>query len=64
MKLEFQVPSMVCQGCVDIVTKAIQKVDASAEVQITLETKVATVETQASLAQIQASITEVGHTVG
>lgn len=63
MKLELKVPSMVCNGCVDAVTKAIKTVDGNAEVKIGLETKIVEAETEASAASIEQAITAIGHTV-
>ncbi|MDJ1177286.1 heavy-metal-associated domain-containing protein [Roseofilum sp. BLCC_M91] len=63
MKLEFEVPSMVCEGCVDAVKKAIAKADSSAQVNIVLETKAVTVETGSSEQEIHQAITAAGHTV-
>ncbi|MDJ1167986.1 heavy-metal-associated domain-containing protein [Roseofilum sp. BLCC_M154] len=63
MKLEFKVPSMVCEGCVDTVKKAIAKVDSTAQVDVVLETKAVTVETESSAESIQQAIAGAGHTV-
>lgn len=63
MKLEFKVPSMVCEGCVDTVKKAIAKTDSNAQVNIVLETKAVTVETSSSMEAIQEAIAGSGHTV-
>jgi len=63
MKLEFKVPSMVCEACVSSVEKAIAKADSSAKVDIVLETKAVTVETKSSAEAIQQAIAGAGHTV-
>lgn len=63
MQLELTVPSMVCDGCVDSVKKAIAKQDSDAKVEVNLETKKVVVETDASATAIKDSITEIGHTV-
>lgn len=54
---------MVCDGCVDIVTKAIKTVDASAKVNVVLETKEVSVESNASLDAIKEAIAAKDHTV-
>jgi copper chaperone len=54
---------MVCSGCVDTVTKAVQSVDPSASVQVSLESKVVSVETQASVDALKEAIVASGHTV-
>lgn len=63
MKLEFKVPSMVCEGCVDTVKKAIAKTDSAAQVEVVLETKAVMVDTSSSMEEIQQAIAGVGHTV-
>lgn len=54
---------MVCDGCVQTVTKAIQTVDSGAKVNIVLETKEVSVESQASLDAIKEEIAANNHTV-
>ncbi|VEP15716.1 Heavy metal transporter [Hyella patelloides LEGE 07179] len=63
MKLEFTVPSMVCQGCVDSVKKAIANQDTNADISINLDTKKVAVETEVTATTIQQAIVEIGHTV-
>lgn len=63
MKLELTVPSMVCDGCIDTVKKAIAKKDPSAAVAIDLETKKVAVETDRPTTDIKEAITSAGHTV-
>lgn len=63
MSLQFKVPSMVCDGCMDTVTKAIQSVNANAQVNISLETKQVQVDSQASMETLKEAITAKGHTV-
>lgn len=63
MKLELTVPSMVCEGCIDTVKKAISKKDETAAVSIDLETKKVAVETNCSTTDIKEAITAAGHTV-
>ena len=65
MKLEFKVPSMVCEGCVDTVKKAIAKIDSSAQVDVVLETKAVTVETGSPEQEkaIHQAIADAGHTI-
>jgi copper chaperone len=64
MALELKVPSIVCSGCVDTITKAIMDLDSSASVKSDLETKTVSVETTASEAAVKEAITKIGHTVG
>ena len=63
MKLELTVPSMVCQGCVDNVQKAIITQDANATVSIDLETKKVLVDTEVPATTIEQAIIDIGHTV-
>ena len=63
MALELKVPSMVCDGCADTVTKAIKTIDSDAGVNVDLETKAVSVESQASEESIKQAIVATGHTV-
>jgi copper chaperone len=64
MALELKVPSMVCEGCVETVTKAIKTVDSDAGVNVDLETKTVSVESQVSEESIKQAIVATGHTIG
>ncbi|MDJ0634508.1 MAG: heavy-metal-associated domain-containing protein [Xenococcaceae cyanobacterium MO_188.B29] len=61
--IELKVPSMVCDGCVETITKAIKTHEPDAEVNIELDSKKVTVDTQASVESIKQIITAVGHEV-
>lgn len=63
MSLEFTVPNLACSACVDTVTKAIQAVDATAQVKADPATKQVEVATSASEAAIQQAIVGAGYTV-
>ncbi|NJK27770.1 MAG: heavy-metal-associated domain-containing protein [Coleofasciculaceae cyanobacterium SM2_3_26] len=63
MSLELKVPSIVCEGCADTITKAIQALDADAQVQVDLATKMVKVEGKPSEEAIKQAIAEKGHTV-
>ena len=63
MALELKVPSIVCSGCLDTVTKAIMEVDRSASVKGNVEAKTLSVETTASDTALKEAITKTGHTV-
>lgn len=63
MTINLQVPSMVCDGCVNIVKDAIISQEPQAQIEINLETKNVKVSTQASEASIRQIITAAGHTV-
>jgi copper chaperone len=64
MALELKVPSIVCGGCVDTITKAIAELDSSATVKGDVQTKTVSVETTASEDAVKEAITKTGHTVG
>jgi copper chaperone len=57
------VPSIVCEGCADVITKNILNRDAEAKVDIDITAKTVSVETEASEASIKEVITSIGHTV-
>lgn len=63
MSLAFSVPDLACSACVDTVTKAIQSVDAAAQVNADPKTKQVSVDTTASEAAIKTAIAEAGYTV-
>ncbi|MGF1460315.1 MAG: heavy-metal-associated domain-containing protein [Leptolyngbyaceae cyanobacterium] len=63
MTLQFKVPTMKCDGCAEVVTEAIQSVDADAKVDINVETKDVSAETSASVEALRAAIAAQGHTV-
>jgi len=54
---------MVCQGCVDTITKVIKTEDSDATVDINLEDKLVSVDASMSEESIKQLITSVGHTV-
>jgi copper chaperone len=63
MTIQLKVPSMVCSGCVETITKEIKVHEPDADVNIDLDSKIVTVQTQASEESIKQMITAVGHTV-
>lgn len=63
MALAFKVPDLACSACVDTVTKAIQSVDAAAQVSADPTTKQVSVDTTAAEAAIATAIAEAGYTV-
>jgi copper chaperone len=63
MTMELKVTSMVCEGCVETVTKAILTHEPEAKVDIDLATKKVTVNTQASEESIKQIIVATGHEV-
>ena len=63
MKLELSVPNLACSACVETVTKAVQGIDATAQVTANPKTKQVSVITNASEAAIKNAITTAGYTV-
>lgn len=63
MAITLKVPTMVCDGCVETVSKAIATHEPQAKVNIDLDTKQVTVETEASEASIRQIIVATGHKV-
>jgi copper chaperone len=63
MSVQLKVPSIVCEGCADTITKAIVALDAEAKVEVDLSTKMVSIEGKASETAIKDAIAAVGHTV-
>lgn len=63
MTLQLTVPNMACSACGETITKAIQAIDPTADVQTDPKTKLVTIETQASQASVAEAITAAGYTV-
>lgn len=64
MTLKFTVSDLACSACVDTVTKAIQAIDTTAQVNADPTTKQVEVTTNASEAEIiKQAIVDAGYTV-
>ncbi|MGQ4646578.1 cation transporter [Lyngbya aestuarii] len=61
--IKLKVPSIVCKGCVDTITKEILTHESGAKVDVDLEAKTVSIESEASEESIKQMITAVGHTV-
>ncbi len=61
--IEFQVKDMSCGGCVKAVTKSVQAVDASAQVDVDLGQQRVKIHSNADLAALQAAIVGAGFPV-
>lgn len=57
------VPSIVCDGCVDTITKAIKNEDGDAIVNVDMATKQVEIQTSKTLDQIKQVILDVGHLI-
>ncbi|MEG4073664.1 heavy-metal-associated domain-containing protein [Microcoleus sp. Pol14C2] len=63
MALVLKVPSIVCSGCGDTITKSIKTVDSDASVNVDVAAKTVTVEAQASEESIKQAVVVTGHTI-
>ncbi|MEG4274573.1 MULTISPECIES: heavy-metal-associated domain-containing protein [unclassified Microcoleus] len=63
MAILLKVPSIVCSGCGDTITKAIKTVDSEATVNVDVAAKTVTVEAQASDESIKQAVVATGHTI-
>ncbi|AFY89143.1 MAG: hypothetical protein CLLPBCKN_000190 [Chroococcidiopsis cubana SAG 39.79] len=61
MLIQLKVPKLACAACVDTVTQAVKKVDATAKVEADPKTKMVSIETQRSAAEIENAIAAVGY---
>ncbi|MCM1982427.1 heavy-metal-associated domain-containing protein [Lyngbya confervoides] len=61
--MKFKVPSMVCEGCVDTLSKALKVADGDATVHIDLAEKMVAVESQMSEASVRQVILGTGHQI-
>lgn len=59
--MNITVPTIACEGCIDAISKAIHKLDATALVKGDPASKMLSIQTQVSEADIKAAITQVGH---
>nr|WP_242038274.1 heavy-metal-associated domain-containing protein [Chroococcidiopsis sp. [FACHB-1243]] len=63
MSLQLKVPSIVCEGCAETITKAVKSVDAEAQVDVDVSAKTVKVEGSQSEESIKQAIAATGHTV-
>jgi copper chaperone len=61
--MKLNVPSIVCEGCADTITKEIKTHEPKAKVDVDLEAKTVSVDTDASEESIKQMIESVNHTV-
>ena len=62
MQLQINIPSLMCEGCVDTVREAILKQDDNATIDIDLASKTLLVTSHLTEDLIKSAIIEVGHT--
>ncbi|MEB3828379.1 heavy-metal-associated domain-containing protein [Phormidium sp. CCY1219] len=63
MAVKLNVPSMVCESCVEKVTDALKTVDADAKVNVDLSSKQVTIDSEASPESFEQAITAAGYQV-
>jgi copper chaperone len=61
--IEFQVKDMSCGGCIKAVTKSVQALDASAQVEVDLGQQRVRIQSSADPAALQAAIVGAGFPV-
>lgn len=61
--MNFNVPSIVCDGCAKAITDEILTHESEAKVDVDLKAKTVQVDTEASEESIKQMITALGHTV-
>lgn len=60
MSLEFTVPDMCCNGCVNAITKIVQTLDSDAKINADLPAKKVSIETAATKETIMAALEKGG----
>ncbi len=63
MTLQFTAPSMACAACAETITKAIQSLDANAQVIADPKTKKVEVETEVAETEVRNAIAQAGYPV-
>jgi copper chaperone len=63
MTVQLKVPSMVCSSCVNSVTKALNRLEEDAHVNIDLENKIVTMDGKSSEDAMKKAIRAIGHIV-
>ena len=61
MTIQLKVPGMACGGCGKTITKVVQSIDPTAEVQTDPKTKQVTVESNASESSVREAIAAAGY---
>ena len=59
--IEFTLPDMTCGHCVKVVTQAVQRVDAQAQLQVDLPTHAVKIESAKPAADFAAALAEEGY---
>ncbi len=60
---ELKVDGMTCGGCAASVKRAVQAIDANAQVDVDLPTKIVKVSTSAELEAVKAAVADAGYDI-
>ncbi len=60
---ELKVDGMTCGGCAASVKRAVQAIDANAQVDVDLPTKIVKVSTSAELEAVKAAVEDAGYDI-
>ncbi len=59
--MELNIPTIVCEGCIETITKALKELDPQAQISANLASKTITIETTASPDAVRSAIINTGH---
>ena len=63
MSVQLKVPSIVCEGCAETITKTLKNLDPEAKVEVDLSAKTVIIEGNTREDLIKQAITDIGHKV-
>ena len=64
MTVQLKVPDMACSACAETITKAIEALDATAQVEADLSTKIVKVNSPQPSSAIKQAIVAAGYSIG
>lgn len=59
--VQFHIPKMSCSGCATSVTQAVKAIDANADVDVDLTTKLVSVKSNSAPASLVAALSDAGY---
>ncbi len=63
MSVQLKVPSIVCEGCAETITKTLKNLDPESKVAVDLSAKTVIIESNTREDLIKQAITDIGHKV-
>jgi len=63
MSVQLKVPSIVCEGCAETITKTLKNLDPESKVAVDLSAKTVIIEGKTREDLIKQAITDIGHKV-